>query len=214
MDGTAFFINGASSSGKTSLCRALQTLWARPLARVGVDTLIGMLPTAYTGFGERAAEGYPFRIEPDAEGRRLTRARTGPAGRILNRRMAEFVAGCAADGLDVVVDHVVLEPEDFDDFATVLDPGRSWLIGLRCDLDVLELREKARGDRALHLAREQSPRVHAGRWTYDLMLDSTDASPHVLAGKVLDHTAAGRPQALARLRTSSPARQEVTRREL
>ncbi|HEX2561238.1 phosphotransferase-like protein [Phenylobacterium sp.] len=205
MAGTVLFINGASSSGKTSLCRTLQALWPGPLAMVGVDVLITMLPPTYTGFGERAAEGYPFRFEKDAEGRRLTVARTGPAGRILNRRMAEFVAGCAADGLDVVVDHVVLEPQDFEDFAAALDPARTWLIGVRCDLEVLELREKARGDRAINLAREQAGRVHSGRWTYDLMLDSTEASPQVLAREVMDRTAAGAPQALAALRAASPA---------
>jgi chloramphenicol 3-O phosphotransferase len=205
MAGTVLFINGASSSGKTSLCRTLQALWPGPLALVGVDTLITMLPAAYTGFGERAAEGYPFRVEKDADGRRLTRARTGPAGRILNRRMAGFVAGCAADGLDVVVDHVVLEPEDFEDFAAALDPARSWVIGVRCDLDVLELREKARGDRATNLAREQAERVHAGRWAYDLMLDSTEAPPHVLARQVMEFTASERPRSLAALHAGSPA---------
>lgn len=204
MGGTVLFINGASSSGKTGLCQALQALWPGPLAAVGVDTLIAMLPPAYTGFGEHAAQGYPFRFEKDAEGRRLTVARTGPAGRILNRRMAEFVAGCAADGLDVIVDHVVLEPEDFEDFAGALDPTRSWLIGVRCDLEVLEFREKARGDRALNLAREQSERVHAGRWTYDLMLDSTGASSQALARQVLDLVANGRPKALESLRGGSP----------
>lgn len=206
---SVLFINGASSSGKTSLCRTLQALWPGPLAMVGVDTLSSMLPASYTGFGERAAEGYPFRIEKDAEGRRLTRARTGPAGRILNRRMASFVAGCAADGLDVGVDHVVLEPEDFEDFAAALDPTRSWLIGVRCELEVLELREKARGDRAPNLAREQAERVHAGCWRYDLTLDSTFEPPHVLARRVLGLVAGGEPRALADHRRELAAGQEV-----
>lgn len=200
MTGTVLFVNGASSSGKTSLCRALQAIWPGPLAMVGVDTLISMLPLAYTGFGERAAEGYPFQTETDAEGRRLTRARTGPAGRILNRRMAEFVAGVAADGLDVVVDHVVLEPKDFEDFAAVLDPAHSWLIGVRCDLEVLEAREKARGDRTLDLAREQAERVHAGRWRYDLELDSARAQPPALARTVLEFVAGRAPAAFVQAR--------------
>ncbi|MFC3078298.1 hypothetical protein ACFODL_09395 [Phenylobacterium terrae] len=200
MTGTVLFINGASSSGKTSLCRALQAIWPGPLAMVGVDTLISMLPLAYTGFGERAAEGYPFHREEDAEGRSLIRARTGPAGRILNGRMAEFVAGVAADGLDVAVDHVVLEPEDFEDFAAVLDPARSWLIGMRCNLEVLEAREKGRGDRALSLAREQAGRVHSGRWTYDLELDSARAPPPALARTVLEFVAGRAPAAFAQAR--------------
>lgn len=202
MAGTVLFINGASSSGKTSLARALQAIWPGPLAMGGVDTLISMLPVAYTGFGERAAEGYPFHLDKDAEGRPLTRARTGPAGRILNRRMAQFVAGVAADGLDMVVDHLLLEPEDFEDFGAVLDPARTWLIGVRCDLQVLEARERARGDRALNLAREQAERVHAGRWRYDLELDSGTAPPEALARQVLDVTAAMRPAALAALRST------------
>ena len=205
MAGTVLFVNGPSSSGKTSLCRALQTLWPGPLAVVGVDTLITMLPPAFTGFGERAAEGYPFHVESDAEGRPLTVAHTGPAGRILNRRMAGFVAGCAADGLDVIVDHVVLEPEDFEDFAAALDPAHSWLIGVRCAPEVLDLREKARGDRAPNLAREQAGRVHAGGWTYDLMLDSTGAPPQQLARQVVGLVADRRPKALASFRGAAGA---------
>lgn len=205
MGGTVLFVNGASSSGKTSLCQALQAQWPGPLAMVGVDTLISMLAPAYTGFGERAAEGYPFRVGSDAEGRRLTVARTGPAGRVLNRRLAAFAAGCAADGLDVIVDHVTLEPEDLEDFAEVLDPASTWLIGVRCDLEELERRERARGDRALDLARDQAGRVHAGRWRCDLMLDSTEAAPDRLARQVLDLVAKGRPRALETLRAEPRA---------
>ncbi len=199
MTGTVLFVNGASSSGKTSLCRALQAIWPRALALVGIDTLISMLPAPYTGFGEHAEQGYPFKTVSEPEGRPLTIARTGPIGRALNRRLADFTAGLAADGVDVVVDHVTLEPEDLDDFAERLDPARSWLIGVRCAPDVLALREKARGDRVHGLAAEQAARVHAGRWRADLTLDSTATPTHVLAQAVLDHIAANRPQALAGL---------------
>lgn len=214
MTGAVLLINGPSSSGKTTLCRSLQAAWAGPLALVGLDMLIGALHPAYTGFGERAGEGFPLLMDSDPEGRPLIRAATGPAGRILNRRLAEFAAGCAADGLDVVIDHVLLSPQDLDDFAAALDPSSSWLFGVRCDLAVLELRERAREDRALSLAREQARRVHPGAWSYDLTLDSTADPPHVLATQVLEAVAASTPAALAAYLAGSAARQEVAGREL
>ncbi|HEY9219463.1 MAG TPA: hypothetical protein VIO94_15560, partial [Phenylobacterium sp.] len=193
------FLNGASSSGKTSLTRTLQALWPRALAVVGIDMLITMLPPAYTGFGEHAAQGYPFTVETDDEGRSVTRASTGPLGRILERRLGEFVAGLAADGLDVVVDHVVTDETAFFDAVGTLDPSTAYLIGLRCDLPTLALREKARGDRALNLALDQHQRVHAGPWRYDLELDSTSSSSADLAKAVIAFVAAKPPRALGEL---------------
>lgn len=199
MTGTVLFLNGASSSGKTSLCRALQAVWPRALVLVGIDTLITMLTGAYTGFGEHAEQGYSFKVVSEPEGRPLTMARTGPIGRALNRRLADFTAGLAADGVDVAVDHVTLEPEDFDDFAERLDPHHSWVIGVVCEPDLLAFREKARGDRVHGLAVEQAARVHGGRWRADLTLDTTTTPLHLLAQVVVDRVAGGTPQALAAL---------------
>ena len=52
------FLNGASSSGKTSLARALQANWSEPLLYWSLDMVIAQLPFAYTGKGAHAQEGF------------------------------------------------------------------------------------------------------------------------------------------------------------
>ena len=57
-------LNGASSSGKTALARALQLQWLGPLLHLGTDTAIGMLPASYVGMKPSAREGIDFVHEP------------------------------------------------------------------------------------------------------------------------------------------------------
>ena len=52
------FLNGCSSSGKTSISKAIQEISSSPWLHMGVDTFIGMLPSKFFGFGERSKEGY------------------------------------------------------------------------------------------------------------------------------------------------------------
>jgi chloramphenicol 3-O phosphotransferase len=56
-------------------------------------------------------------------------------------------------------------------------------VGLFAPLDVLEARERERGDRLIGLARWQYHRVHSGM-TYDLELDTSIASPRVCAHRI------------------------------
>ncbi len=60
-------LNGTSSSGKTTLVRAMQAVWDGPLLHVGLDHVISMLPFAYTGDGQHAAVGYEAVGEPKAD---------------------------------------------------------------------------------------------------------------------------------------------------
>jgi chloramphenicol 3-O-phosphotransferase len=65
-------LNGASSSGKSSIATELQTLLSRPYLRFGVDVLIEGLPTTdLSGIGFAAAQapvvhrGVEYDIEVD-----------------------------------------------------------------------------------------------------------------------------------------------------
>jgi chloramphenicol 3-O phosphotransferase len=58
-------------------------------------------------------------------------------------------------------------------------------VGLFAPLEVLEARERERGDRELGLARWQYDRVHQGV-VYDLELDTAVATPLENAGNIRD----------------------------
>jgi chloramphenicol 3-O phosphotransferase len=181
------FLNGASSSGKTTLARALQANWNGPLLHLGIDTALSMLPAAYVGMGLRAHEGFEFCHDVDDRGP-VVRVRSGPVARKLGETFARVVGLLAADGHDVVVDYVILETRDLLPYLRELRAIRVYFVVVRCDLGVLEARELARGDRLANLARPQHDAVHRGSRHYDVEVDTSAASPHDLAARIISFT--------------------------
>jgi chloramphenicol 3-O phosphotransferase len=178
------FLNGASSSGKTAIARALQGAWHRPLLRLGIDTLLGLLPAAYVGSGPCAHEGVEFYQDADDHGP-LVRVRSGPIGRKLAESFARVVALLAADDHDLVVDYVLLDTNDLVPYLRELRPFQVYFVAVRCDVGALEARELARGDRLVNLARAQHSAVHDGPRHYDLEVDTTARSPYDLATTII-----------------------------
>lgn len=115
-------LNGASSSGKTALARALQRAWAGPLLHLGIDTAVAMLPAAYVGMGPQANQGIEFYAAEDEQGPVMC-IRYGPVGRRVEQSLARMAQGLAQDGHDLVLDLVILDPETLQTF--VANPGGS-----------------------------------------------------------------------------------------
>jgi chloramphenicol 3-O phosphotransferase len=192
--GRIIFLNGTSSSGKSAIAHEL-------LAILDGDPYFHM---AVDGFGAMRArkEVAPERLDD-----------------VLRRTRAGFhraVAGMAAAGNDLVVDHVLSEPWRLADCLDVLADAEVFLVGVHCPLPELERRERARGDRPPGLASLQYARVHA-HGVYDVECDSGAASPRACAELIKAHveTAVARgesPTAFARLRAAGHgAAHEMTR---
>jgi chloramphenicol 3-O phosphotransferase len=80
-----------------------------------------------------------------------------------------------------------------------------FFVGLRCPVDVLEARERARGDRRAGEARSDDAIVH-GYGEYDLEIDST-RPVGANARRVIDAwTSRTRPSAFERMYAALPAR--------
>jgi chloramphenicol 3-O phosphotransferase len=178
------FLNGASSSGKTTIARALQAAWSVPLLHLGIDTMLSMLPAAYLGTGPRAHEGVEFYRDADDRGP-VVRIRSGPVVRKLAESFARVVARLTADDHDVVVDYVLLDTKDLVPYLRALRPFAVYFVAVRCDVGVLEARELARGDRLVNMARPQSSAVHDGPRHYDLDVDTTACSPDDVATNII-----------------------------
>jgi chloramphenicol 3-O phosphotransferase len=176
-------LNGASSSGKTALARALQEQWDRPLLHLGTDTMIAMLPAEYVGMKPSASEGIELVNDTDARGP-LVRARRGAVGRRLEESFAAAVRSLANGGHDLVLDLVLYDPDSLPSYVRAFRDLRTYFVGVRCDLSVLEARELARGDRFPNLARSQHLTVHAFSEFYDLEVDTTATEPHDLAASI------------------------------
>lgn len=192
-------LNGASSSGKTALARALQALWTSPLLHLGTDTALRMLPQSYVGMKPSARDGIEFYSDSDGRGP-VVRVRSGPVGKKLQHGFAHAVRRLADCEHDLVLDLVLFDRDSVSSYVGALRGHRTYLVGVHCDTAVLEARELAREDRFRNLARAQLPGVHEFREFYDLEVDTTTRGPHELAASILAFvTAHPEPSGLARL---------------
>jgi chloramphenicol 3-O phosphotransferase len=171
-------LNGVSSVGKGSVAKALQRIASRPMLHVQMDSFLEMMPPGTFG----APEGYTFETRHEA-GKPVTAITSGPILALAMKSLRASVAAMADAGADLVVDEVMWDPADLADYRRRLSGHDLRVVGLFAPLEVIERRERARGDRALRLARWQYDKVHAGV-AYDLELDTSVASPEALAGLI------------------------------
>ena len=170
-------LNGASSSGKTSILRALQELLPQPYLEAGIDKFIFMLPKRYL---DRPLWDDVLGLADHA----------GASGETLFSGMHRAIAALASAGNNVLVDHVLVEPGWVKDCAHLFCDLPAYLVGVRCPLEVLEQREAARQNRTPGQARLQFPIIHAYA-RYDLEVDSAVFTPEECARQVAAHLASG-----------------------
>jgi chloramphenicol 3-O phosphotransferase len=173
-------LNGVSSVGKSSTARALQTVTARPFLHVAMDTFIHMLPEGMFGH----PDGLIFETVQD-QGKPSIIIRTGPVIERAMQGMRHAIAAMAAQGNNLIVDEVMIGKDKEREYRALLSRFDVRLVGLFAPLDVLEARERARGDREIGLARWQHDRVHRDM-TYDLEIDTTVTTPLENAKKIRD----------------------------
>jgi len=184
--GKIIILNGASSAGKSSLLHALQDRLAEPYLEAGLDKFIWMLPRRYL---ER-----PLWYEVMGK---VTAA--GATGQDLIAAMHQTMALLADQGWNVLADHVLVEPAWVRACAELFGPREALLVGVRCPVEVLEARERARKDRTPGQARLYDERVHV-HGVYDVEVDTARHSPEECAREVCDWIEAGhRPSALREL---------------
>lgn len=183
MHGRIVILTGAPRSGKSSLARAVQERVPGRWIAWGVDAFNQSLPEALLpGIGLR-----PGGERPDLE----------PVVRELYAAAFEVIAALAGQGFDVVADLSM-----HADYASPFDPFEVmrqrlaglpvFLVGVRCDLDVILLR-RSRDRDARHVppGAEAPPPVqrwqtiHEGR-RYDLELDMGRLSPEAGAARLAE----------------------------
>ncbi|MGW6444658.1 chloramphenicol phosphotransferase CPT family protein [Lentzea sp. NPDC055074] len=154
------FLNGTSSSGKSSIAAELLRELDTPYFHLSVDA-----------FGAMRAVERTLGLDGPAQQELLRRTRAG---------FHRAVAGMARAGNDVVVDHVLSEPWRLQDCLTVLDGLDVVFVGVHCPPDELERRERARGDRTPGAAAAQLLSVHR-HGLYDFEVDTGSSSPRECA---------------------------------
>ena len=164
--GRIILLNGASSSGKSTLAGALQAAMPGPFLHVSSDLLVGMLP-------RRTTDGGPFdwwsQVRP--------------------RFFAGFhrcLPALAGAGNDMIVEHIIEFPSWRAELAALLAGLDVFLVGVHCDLDEIDRRERDRGDRRIGEGRTHVTvdRIHTFG-PYDLDVDTTSGITPAVTRTVL-----------------------------
>jgi chloramphenicol 3-O phosphotransferase len=163
-------LNGVGSAGKGSIAKALQTITTEPFLHVQMDAFLDMLPAAY----QEHPDAFTYETVQQ-DGQPAVVISSGPVGERLMRGMRHAIAAMAAQGNNLIIDDV-LTGGDGADYAALLSDFDLFLVGVLAPLDVLEARERERGDRLIGLARWQYDRVHRNM-QYDLEVDTSRATP-------------------------------------
>ena len=158
----AIILNGTSSSGKTSIVKAIQKVSALPFLHASVDAFTDMFDLDAITEDEVWWECH----------------NTGVS--LFHRALPMLLS----TRFPVVIDHVFVESAWHQECHEQLQGHRVLSVGVHCPLEILRVREKQRGDRAVGLSERQFPQVHV-HGPYDLEVDTSMASPEECAKRIL-----------------------------
>jgi chloramphenicol 3-O phosphotransferase len=167
------YLNGPSSSGKTTLAKALQEVLDPPFLHIGIDKIIGMMPEKINNWiGGEAPMGFSWRSAIDQDGKPLQELQVGPFARKVSNSYPEIVALLAEQGHSLIVDDVCLSNEELKRWRDLFSKLRVLYVGIKTSLPELERRELARGNRIPGSARAQFQKISYSSG-YDLELDTS-----------------------------------------
>lgn len=155
------FLNGPSSSGKSTLAHALQTRLDEPYLYFAEDMFFSALPANVSSrpdfftYGSRLYAGFTKCVRTLVECENF-----------------------------VVVDTVAWVPGSLEGFVRALWDTEILAVGIHCPLAVLEERERQRANRAVGLARRQYEAVHRDA-LYDLELDTSTADVATCVDRII-----------------------------
>lgn len=179
LSGKIILLNGASSSGKSTLARGLQATLEEPFWHFSIDHLIAahVLPKERIESGE-----FPWR----------------------NLRPHFFdgfhrcLPALAAAGNNLIVEHIVETEAWMQRLLRLLRPFDVFFVGVHCPLPELERREMERGNRRIGEARADFETTHTFG-VYDFELLSTRPLAETVKGVIAAWECRQRPSAFEQM---------------
>ena len=164
--GRIILLHGASSSGKSTLAKAIQLELDEPFLHFASDHL---------------ASGWPSRRDPEGAFKWW--------GDVRSRFFDGFqrcIATLASAGNDLIVDHIIEFPEWRAELRALLNPFDVFLVGVHCSLEELDRRERVRGDRWMGEGRSHviDDGIHSFG-PYDYEIDTTGREPSEIARELV-----------------------------
>lgn len=157
--GHIIWLNGVSSSGKSSLTQELQKMLPEPYFCIGQDTFTDIIAPCVSGLFNGIDSNTLWYMAVDA--------------------MYHTIKTYSDMGLNVIVDHVVLNQDDgkeqklFDSCLNELKNYPIIFVKVTCSLDELKRREAKRGDRDIGNAEWQVRQGLYPLYGYDVIVDTS-----------------------------------------
>jgi len=171
------YLNGPSSSGKSTLARALQNTLRDPFLVIGIDKVIGMMPERLNDWNyDTITDGFSWQPVIDKLGHiSAYKIHVGPFGKRMIHALKDIVVMLAQSGHYIIIDDVSFGKMGVDAWQDVLRNFNVFWVGVSAPISILEQREKERGNRKIGSARWQAEHVHVDV-RYDLMIDTYEKS--------------------------------------
>ncbi|MGA1871229.1 MAG: chloramphenicol phosphotransferase CPT family protein [bacterium] len=164
------FLNGPSSSGKTSIAKKLQAIWnEEPCMHYSIDTFIKSFPKGLIDNAELCRSFLP---------------------KVLSAYHTS-IATIASYGINIIVDHILQEESWLEQCVKVLKDYTVLFVGVKCPLKILEDRERKRKVLTLKGVRYQFERIHSYA-EYDMEVDTSAMNVKECAQKIKDYLLSNR----------------------
>lgn len=166
------YLNGPSSSGKTTLTKHLQKCFSEPYLHIGIDKIIGFMPEKVNNWwGDPAPEGFSLNPVTDPTGHPAYQIQTGPFAKKITRTLKDFAVLLASQKYNLIIDDVALGSTEVEEWKEALKEYNVLYVGVHAPLEILEERERLRGDRIPGGARGQYFTVHKNV-SYDIEIET------------------------------------------
>ncbi len=183
------FLNGSSSVGKTSIAKAIQKIAQIPFMLIGIDNIIEMMPEKLNKWkGGFAEEGFWWKKSLDKDKQVIYELQAGPFAQKISNTFQELVKCLICQNHNVIVDEVALDKNHMNIWRNQLSNFNVLYIKLVAPLEILEARERARGNRMIGSARAFYYKEDKTNF-YDLEIDTGDYSSYDLAAIILNELA-------------------------
>ncbi|MBF0206621.1 MAG: hypothetical protein HQK53_07005, partial [Oligoflexia bacterium] len=166
------YFNGPSSAGKTTIIKKLQEVLETPFLHIGIDKLIGMMPAKLNDWTGKniSKDGFGWKQVKQDESC-YYELFVGPFAEKISSSLKTMVLHLAEEGYSLMVDDVSFGGTEIIKWRDTLRNFNTLFVGVTAPLDILEKREKKRGDRIVGSARGQYFAVHNDA-KYDILLDT------------------------------------------
>lgn len=182
--GLIIFLNGTSSSGKTSIAMEMKNQADTPFHHLSVDQF-------FQNYDQFIDTTYPD-IKPtrELEAGVMSDILFDPIGSLYYATIKLF----SELGLNVIVDTVISNDKWFNDFYDLLSDYPIMFVGVHCSKEELTRREQSRGDREIGLAHSQFDYIYSYD-EYDLEVNTEELSSAACAEKILSYMKSGQEYA-------------------